>query len=311
MIAVDIGGTRMRAAAFSAQGYEPIQIQRVPSQGAGASTQERLVQLIQSVCPSGEAIAAIGVAAPGPVDPQSGVIFTAPNLPALRNFPLVEYLHSKLHTPVFLDNDAGLAALGEWKAGAGQGHNDLIYLTISTGIGGGIICNGQLLHGARGMAAELGHVLVWPDGPVCGCGQRGHIEAIASGTHIACWVKNEIANGAASSLQNADEVSAKSIAEAARAGDDLSQRAYQRAGFYLGIALANFVHIFNPSMIIFGGGVSQSSDLLIEPAKESLAKHVIAPGYLDKLSLTTAALGDDAGIIGALILAREAIKKTS
>ncbi|MBC8330943.1 MAG: ROK family protein [Anaerolineae bacterium] len=304
-IAIDLGGTQMRVAAFGGKGFTPIHIERIPSQSPGASPQERLIQLITKVAPKGEQISAIGVAAPGPINPQKGIILTAPNIPGLVNFPLVADLQQKLNVPVFLDNDANLAALGEWQAGAGQGHNHLVYLTISTGIGGGIISAGHRLHGAQGFATEMGHITVLPDGPMCGCGHRGHLEAIASGTSIARWVKQEIAQGVPSALIGKSEISAKTVAEAARQGDPLSQAAYARAGYYLGQALADFLHIFNPSIVIFGGGVSRSGELLLNPVRKSLHQHILSEQYIKNLTITTAALGDDAGIIGALLLARQ------
>ncbi len=308
-IAIDIGGTQMRAAAFPLNGYEPVAVQRVPTHNPDISPQEGLVQLIESVCPPDETLISIGVAAPGPLNPKTGVIYTAPNIAAFRNFPIVEYLQEKFNVPVFLENDANLAAVGEWQAGAGQGHTHLIYLTISTGIGSGIISDGHLLQGEGGIAAELGHVTVIPEGPICGCGQPGHLEAIASGKNIARWTKEKLAKGAESSLQNAKKVTAKKIAKAAYKGDDLARKAFERAGGYIGLTLANFLHIFNPSIVIFGGGVSRSGDLLLDPIKRSVQKHVMSPKYIDDLTITTATLGDDAGMIGALILARTATEK--
>jgi glucokinase len=308
-IAIDIGGTRMRAAAYPAEGFKPIHIERIASQAPGSTPQEKLVQLIQDVCPTGEKISSIGVAAPGPINPKAGVVYHAPNIAELRYFPLVEFLEEQIRVPVFLDNDANLATVGEWKAGAAIGHNHLVYLTISTGIGGGVISDGQLLHGVQGMAAELGHITVLPEGPLCSCGKQGHLEALASGPSITRWTEAEIQNSTVSSLQGNDKISAKTIAQAAQQGDKLALAAFQRAGYYVGIALANFLHTFNPSMIVFGGGVSRSGDLLLEPVKESLRDHIFDPKYLENFIVTTAQLGDDAGLIGALILARNAINK--
>jgi len=299
----------MRAAAFPLEGYQPLAIQRVPTQSPDSLPQERLVRLIEAVCPPEKHIASIGVAAPGPVNPKTGVIYTAPNIAAFRDFPIVYYLQEKLGAPVLLDNDANLAALGEWQAGAGQGHNHLIYLTISTGIGGGIISDGHLLQGEDGIATELGHVTVIPDGPMCSCGHPGHLEALASGPNIARWTKEQLAGGATSTLATADELTARIIGEAARNGDELAREAFEQAGYYIGLALANFLHIFNPSIVILGGGVSKSGDLLIAPIKRSVEKHVMNPKYARDLIITTAALGDDAGMIGALILARTGIEK--
>jgi glucokinase len=206
--------------------------------------------------------------------------------------------------PAYLDNDANMAGLAEWQFGAGKGHQDLVYLTISTGIGGGVITNGCLLQGFHGMGAELGHIIIDPEGPLCGCGRRGHIESFSSGPSIARYVAEQLAAGQKSSLQSEATLSAAHIAEAAGAGDALAISAFQRAGYYLGIAVANFLAIFDPSILIFGGGVSQVGDLLFKPFEESLRKHTFHPHYLDNLVITKAALGDDAGLLGALALAR-------
>jgi glucokinase len=197
-----------------------------------------------------------------------------------------------------------MAGLAEWRYGAGRGHDNLVYLTISTGIGGGVISHGQLLQGARGMAAELGHILIDPDGPPCGCGHRGHIESFSSGPSIARYVREQLDAGKPSALHGQADMNTAHIADAARAGDALAISAFERAGYYLGIAVANYLAIFDPSILIFGGGVSQVGDLLFKPFEECLRKHTFHPHYLDDLLITRAALGDDAGLLGALALAR-------
>ncbi len=303
-IAVDFGGTRLRAAAFPEEGYKPLQVKKIPTPQDAQKLQNELTSLITSLCPPGEKIAAVGVAAPGPLNPYSGIIYATPNIPALRDFPLASLLADALAAPVRLDNDANLAALGEWVQGAGRGHNDLLYLTISTGIGGGVVCGGRLLHGARGLGAELGHVTVLPGGPRCSCGQRGHLEAIASGPAIVRWLQTEIQLGAHSTLAGQEHLTARQVAEAARAGDTLAQAAFQRAGEFIGQALADFLHIFNPSIVVLGGGVSQSANLFLPSLEETLAHSLMSPQFSQNFTLTTAALGDDAGLIGALCLAR-------
>jgi glucokinase len=205
---------------------------------------------------------------------------------------------------VHIDNDANLACLGEWKYGAGQGHSHVLYLTISTGIGGGVVSHDRLLQGYHGLAAELGHVTVDPDGPMCSCGFRGHVEALASGPAIARYVNEQLENGAKSSLRADPALSARQVSEAAQAGDALAIAAFARAGEYLGIAVSNYLHTFDPSVVIFGGGVSQVGDLLFKPFEDSLRQRVFHPRYLEGLVITRAALGDDAGLLGALALAR-------
>jgi glucokinase len=304
-IAADVGGTQLRAACYSTDSLIPIQVERIATQADGATPLERLKTLIASVWPQDQGVDAIGVAAPGPLDSNQGVVMAAPNIPGWVDLPLRQELQDRFHIPVVVGNDANLAAVGEWKYGAGKGHHHLIYLTVSTGIGGGVIIDDRLLLGDRGLAAELGHVTVLHDGPLCGCGQRGHLEAIASGTAIARWVEEELKNGSISSLVDERPVTAKAVSKAAHAGDNLAIAALDRAGRFIGQALADYLHIFNPTAVIIGGGVSLSGDLLLDPLCDSLKKHVLTNHYLDHLTIANAALGDDAGLMGALALARE------
>jgi glucokinase len=303
-IAVDIGGTQMRAARYPSDSREPEELVRTRTQGAGQTPVERLEQLIASVWPKDESIAAIAVAAPGPLDPYQGVILSAPNIPGWEDLHLREILTERFRVPIALGNDANLAGLGEWRFGAGQGHHHLIYITVSTGIGGGVIIDDRLLLGSHGMAAELGHVTVDVGGPVCGCGQRGHLEALASGTAIAHWVQEQLEAGRVSSLSGKDLIDTRLVSQEAKAGDGLAREALRRAGYYLGIGIASFLHIFNPTAVIIGGGVSQSGPLLFDPLREILREVVLTPDYLEDLTLTTAALGDQSGLMGALALAR-------
>ena len=302
-VAVDIGGTHIRVALYEPNSITPIAHQRTRSLANEPGVYERLERAIESVWLQGH-VAAIGIASPGPLDPHTGTILATPNIPEWQNFPLTAKLSQHFSAPAYLDNDANMAGLAEWQFGAGRGHQDLVYLTISTGIGGGVISNGCLLQGFRGMGAELGHMIIDPNGPLCGCGKRGHIESFSSGPSIARYVKEELLAGHKSSLQGEAVITAAKIADAARAGDALATYAFHRAGHYLGIAVANYLAIFDPSVLIFGGGVSQVGDLLFKPFKESLREHTFHPHYLDDLVITKAALGDDAGLLGALALAR-------
>jgi glucokinase len=244
------------------------------------------------------------VAAPGPTEPYEGIVFEAPNIPGWTNLPLKKILQERFNVPIAIGNDANLAALGEWRYGAGRGHRHLVYITVSTGIGGGVIIDNQLLLGERGLAAELGHITVIPDGPLCGCGQRGHLEAITSGPAIARWVEQELSQGIPSSLPIDKPLTAKDISQAATNGDELSRAALARAGTYLGIAIADYLHIFNPSIVIIGGGVSQSGDYFLDPLRAAMNEHVLSIQYVENLTLTVAALGDDVGLMGALALAQ-------
>jgi glucokinase len=303
IIALDIGGTHLRGAAYIENSNVPIKHQRIATHPDEGNVYERIVDLVTSVWPK-DSVQAIAAAIPGPIDPDTGSIIETPNIKGWANFPLSQKLTDHFHVPVFLGNDANLAVLGEWYCGAGEGHHDLLYLTISTGIGGGVISGDKLLLGHRGLAAELGHVTILPDGPLCSCGQRGHLEAIASGPGIARFVEEKLVEGRSSILKAKTSLSSREIADAAQAGDALAQDAFAYAGEFLGLALANYLHIFNPSIVIFGGGVSQSGALLLDPMKESLKRHVMDPSYLGGLELALAKLGDDAGLLGAYTYAK-------
>jgi glucokinase len=302
-IVSDVGGTHLRAACFPVDSEKPTVVKRIPTKGPG-TPHERLIDLFESVIPKNEEIAAIAIAAPGPLDPFEGIIFKAPNIPAWRNLPLRKIIHDHFNVPVAIGNDANLAALGEWRFGAGKGHRTLVYITVSTGIGGGVIIDNQMLLGLRGLAAELGHVTVVPDGPLCSCGQRGHLEAVASGPAIARWVEQELSQGIPSSMAGQEPITAIVVSQAANQGDELARAALARSGTYLGTAIADYLHIFNPSLVIIGGGVSQSGEALFAPMRTAMNEHVMSKKYLDNLTLTTAALGDDVGLMGALALAK-------
>ena len=308
IVAVDIGGTQIRAAAYEPSSTTPFAQKRTPTRTSEPGVFDRLVQTIEAVWQPGQ-VDAIGIASPGPLDPHTGIILDTPNIKEWVNFPVGPKLCESFGVPVHLDNDANMAGLAEWQYGAGQGHDNVVYLTISTGIGGGVISNGHLLQGARGMAAELGHIIVDPDGPLCGCGYKGHLESFSSGPAIARYVADQIKAGRHSSLRDIHKPTAVQVAEAALQGDELAISAYERAGFYLGIAVANYLATFDPSILIFGGGAAQAGELLFLPFQKSLQTHVFHPRYLDDLIITKAALGDDAGLLGALALARLALEQ--
>ena len=263
--------------------------------------------LIESIWPDDREVMAIGVASPGPLDPHTGYILKTPNIREWQNFPLGPNLSKHFNVPAFVDNDANLAALGEWKFGTAKGHHHLLYLTISTGVGGGVIENDHLLQGYHGLATELGHTIVDPEGPLCSCGFAGHLEAFSSGPAIVKYVLGEMNAGVRTSLTPGEDLTAQVVAEAAINGDALAISAYQRAGEYLGIAVANFLHSFDPSIVVFGGGVSQVGPLLFDSFHASLKKRVFHPRYLEHLKIEMAALGDDAGLLGALALAQISI----
>src|SRR5512147_2302326 len=216
-VAVDIGGTHIRVAVYEPDSIKPIAHQRTRSLANEPGVYDRLEHAIESIWPK-DHVKAIGIASPGPLDPHTGTILATPNIPEWKNFPVAPKLSHHFGVPVYLDNDANMAGLAEHKYGAGKGHDNLVYLTISTGIGGGVITSGCLLQGFHGMGAELGHMIIDPDGPLCGCGKRGHVESFCSGPSIARYVKEQIQAGRASTLAAQPNLAPAQIAEAARAG---------------------------------------------------------------------------------------------
>ncbi|MDD2920703.1 MAG: ROK family protein [Anaerolineales bacterium] len=307
--AVDIGGTQLRAAIYTQGRAQPLAVKKVATKANLPNTFDRLVGLIEDVLPQDRKVDAVGVSAPGPIDPHTGIIMATPNIKEWRDFPLAAKLTERFGFPCYLDNDANLACLAEWKFGAARGHHNVLYLTISTGVGGGVIVNDNLLHGHQGLAAELGHTIVQADGPICGCGQRGHLESYSSGTGIERHVAEQLAAGRKSILDKNRKNSAQEISAAAKRGDALSIEAYRLAGTYLGIGVANFLHAFNPSIVIFGGGVSQSGALLFDSFEVSLKERVIHLKYLEGLVIANAELKDDSGLLGARALAEMKLQK--
>jgi glucokinase len=303
-LAVDIGGTQLRVALYPTEGITPLERHSISTRPEQGNVLGRLKDLIAGIWPNGSKIRRIGIGVAGPVNPQSGILYNAPNIPEWRNLSIRHEIEGVFETPVVIGNDANLATLGEWRYGAGQGHHDVLYFTISTGIGGGIILHDRIVTGHRGIAAELGHVTVLPGGPMCGCGQRGHLESVSSGPAIARYVSERIAAGRTSSLTLVTPISASDVAEAARQGDPLCIEAFDFAGRMLGQALANYLAILNPSLIILGGGVTKAGPLLFDPMWAALRASVMSPEYLEGLQITTAVLGDEVGLIGALALAR-------
>ena len=304
-IAIDIGGTQLRAAVYPEEGLEPVNMRSIATHQGSEKPEIRLMDLIESVWPKDDGVRCVAAGVAGPVNPRTGIVYNAPNISGWTDFPLGPMISHKFKTETRLGNDANLAGLGEWKYGAGVGHHDLVYLTISTGIGGGIIIDDRLLVGPHGIAAEIGHITVWPGGPICGCGKRGHLEAVSSGTGIANFVKQQIASGVKSALTDiAETISAREVTRAAQHGDALALEAFDQAGRFLGQAIADMLLIFEPTIVVLGGGVTKAGDLLMNPLKKALTEGVFTPEYLKHLEIANAKLGDQVGLVGALTLAR-------
>ena len=310
VIGVDLGGTLIRAIRTDLAGGKGARSELPTETRSGAEAVLNGIgsvveEVMQEVDP--EEVIGIGIGAPGPID-AGGRIYDPPNLPDFGEISLSEYIRDRFGRPAFAGNDANLAALGEHQFGAGRGVDDMVYLTISTGIGGGIVSGGTLLLGARGYAAEVGHQTLVVDGPICGCGQPGHLEALASGPSIVRNAKERMEAGTISTLaDHGEELTGELIAEAAKAGDELARELFAEAGYYIGIGLVNLIHILEPQRVLIGGGVSQAGDLIFDPIRETVKQRVMSPVFLD-VEILPAALGVDVGLMGAVALVLASVR---
>ena len=237
----------------------------------------RVVALLNEVKgeAGGRGVSAVGVGGPGPLDPEAGIVRRAPTLPGWEDVPLAGVIEERVGVTAALGNDANVAALGQLTYGAGRGAEHLVYLTTSTGIGGGFVAGGELLEGRTGAAGEVGHVIVEPGGPECSCGGRGHLEALASGTAITRQAREALSSGEATilgKLSGGDPgcVTAELAHEAALAGDPLCVGLLGAAGRRVGHALVGLVHLFNPEVVVLGGGVTGAGDFFWGPLRETL-----------------------------------------
>jgi|SRR5579875_361772 len=306
--AADIGGTKILTAVVDDDGHVlgERRIATEPERGPEDGLARLIDALAGAAADAGIAVAALralGITIPGPIDPRTQVLPAAPNLPGWKNVPLGRMLRERSGLPVVVENDANAAALGEYTRGAGRGTRDMTYVTASTGIGGGIIANGQLVSGLNGAAGEIGHMTILVDGPVCGCGRRGCLEALASGTAIAREAARLIAEGRAPLLaQRAGATpTAKHVAETAAAGDEVAQQLLDDAARYLGIGLMNLIHILNPEAIVVGGGLTKIPGFLDRAA--TVAREHAIPLMAERLRIVPAALGDRSGVVGVAWLA--------
>jgi glucokinase len=313
-IGVDLGGTQIRAGLFDQTGELLFKAEALTLAQEGAEAViGRIKKSIHDVIGyagdhTAGNIAGIGIGSPGPLNPFTGMVLSPSNLPGMVDIPLQQIIADEFHVPVYLNNDANAAALGEWLYGNGRNTKNMLYVTISTGIGAGVIVDGHLLLGEQGSAGEVGHMIIDPHGPLCSCGNHGCFEACASGTGIADRTKERLARLARedqttiSQLQLIEEESltSRDVFAAAMSGDALAMEIVEETRMYLGIGLINMINLYNPQKIIFGGGVSKAGDFLLKPAVE-MAKQRSLLGIRD-VEFTMASLGDNAGLFGAAAL---------
>ena len=314
ILAVDLGGTKIVTALISSRGeiisrgYNPT----LAEEGADAVINRILTTVnsfVSNALSSSYSIATIGIAAAGAIDSEKGLVTDSPNLPGWHNIPLKDMVEKATGIRTFIMNDASAAALGEHIFGAGRGMNNLIYLTVSTGIGGGIIINGRLYSGPSGSAGEIGHTTIDINGPRCSCGNIGCLEMLASGKAVAREAKRLIAQGAKTAIIELAEgdlqnITAQTVATAAQKGDTLALTIISKAANYLGVGLVNLVNIFNPEMIIVGGGMAKMGNMLLDGARKVVTERAFQmPAQL--VRIVPSQLGDNAGVLGAVAFARE------
>lgn len=308
LIGVDIGGTKIMGGVVSDDGELLMSFKKpIPATSAQVLV-EVVKEVIGELLTRNPDVLGIGLGVAGLVDWEEGMVIFSPNLP-LKGVPLREKVHKCFGLPTFVDNDANVAALGEWCYGAGGGASNLVFIILGTGIGGGIIIDGKVYRGTRGYAGEIGHMVVDPQGPLCGCGNHGCLEALASGQAIAARAKEAITGGRASSILElaggkVEDITAKTVTTAAGKEDVLGREILSEAGRMLGIGLANLANVFDPEIIVVGGGLAEAGELILSPAREELEKRVM---NLDSrgVEIVQAKLGTEAGVIGAATMALE------
>src|SRR5215216_1189959 len=303
-IGVDIGGTKIAAAVVTPEGKILNEV-RYPTQ---AVPPNRLIETIARAITEvkdGFEVGGVCVAVPGLILASDNKVIFAPNLHEIENIRLDEEIGRRTGLTVTVENDANVAAWGEFRFGAGRGLEHMVFITLGTGVGGGVITHGMLLRGAQGAGGELGHVTIDPTGPRCGCGNYGCLEALASGTAIqrrAREVANERSTSALGRLAIERQVLGEDVTRLAQEEDDASISVLEETGRWLGIGLAGFVNTFNPEVIAVGGGASQAGELILKPARKEVQLRASSPSR-DLVEIKEATLGPESGVLGAAALA--------
>jgi glucokinase len=304
-IGVDVGGTKIAAGVVTPEG-EILDEARYPTPTSGRRLVESIARAVSEVSDGYEA-GGVCLAVAGLILAKESTVVFSPNLRAVEGIPLKDELEPRIGLPLTVENDANAAAWGEFRFGAGSEVDHLVFVTLGTGIGGGVISHGVLLHGAQGAGGELGHVTIHATGPRCACGNRGCLEALASGTAIqrrAREVASEHPGSALGRLAVERKVLGEDVTELAREGDEAALSVLEEAGRWLGIGLAGFVNIFNPEVIAIGGGAAKAGALILKPAREEVELRARPPSR-DFVKVQEATLGPESGVLGAAALARD------
>ena len=309
-IGVDIGGTNVKIALVDQKGAI-VYSNSVPTSAEMGyeytvkNIKETIYTSMKESDITIDSIGGIGFGLPGQINSEAGVVRLLPNIPGWVNVPLGQIIEDEFKVKCKIDNDVRVATLGEFTYGAGQGCKNLVCITVGTGVGSGIIVNGQLVRGASMSAGEIGHMILQAhEGPICGCGNTGCLEAFASGPSIVQLAKEYLSGGKSAKfeeLANGREITPFMVYEAAMQGDAVSKRIFAIVGEWLGIALTSVVNLLNPEKIIIGGGVSQAGNFLIDPIRQTIKERAIKVSA-DAVEVVTAKLGERAGVIGASLL---------
>jgi glucokinase len=310
VLGIDIGGTNLVVGSVSEDGSRIVATASEPTHAEAGATDvlERLVRLAERAIAAtrkeiaGAEILGVGVGAPGPLDTKRGIVLLTPNL-GWVNLPLRQIIHDRLGLPAALDNDANCAVLGEWWVGAARGARHAIGITIGTGIGGGLILDGKLYHGASDVAGEIGHTTIDTEGRRCKCGNYGCLEAYASGPNIALRAVEEIEAGAVSRLPSLvggdlSKVTAQTVYQAAQDGDDLALEVVNDTARFLGVGIGNLLNVFNPEAVVVCGGVTLAGDHLFVPLRREVARRAFKPA-VTACRIVPGELAGTAGVYGA------------
>jgi glucokinase len=317
VLALDVGGTKLAAGVVAGDGRILSEL-ATPSraeEGPAGMIPRHLALGRAAVDAAGldwSALRAVGIACGGPLDPEEGIIQSPLSLPGWDDVPLVSIVSRELGLPAAVDNDATAGAIAEWWYGAGRSRaaRNLVYLTISTGVGGGLILDGNVYRGAAGNAGELGHLTIDYLGRQCACGRRGCLEAYVSGTNIAARAREALERGEGSSLAGLPSVRAEDVAAAAAAGDPLGCRIWDETTQMLGSAVANILDAFNPDLVVLGGGVTRAGDQLLRPVRESGLRQAMPPAARSA-DVVLAELGDRLGVVSAAAVAFERLRRAA
>lgn len=309
-IGIDLGGTFIKAGVVD-ENYNVLAKETIPSEvdGNDIALAERMVECakmaLNKLNLTIDDIESVGVGTPGAVDVKNGIVLYSCNL-QFEDTPLAKYISDRINKSVYIDNDANVAAFGEALAGAAKGVSDVIMITLGTGVGGGIIIDGKIYSGFNGIAGELGHMVIKNDGVTCGCGRKGCIEAYASASALVRMTKEAMEKNPDSKLwevaKTLDDVNGKTSFDAMRLGDEVGISVVNEYIEYLGCGLANFVNIFQPEVLIIGGGICKEGETLLKPLREILSAETYGVGNAPATTLKIAELGNDAGTIGAAML---------